>query len=222
MKKILEKQGWHLFAAIVLAGGVWLAAGWIDLSGTALGLSTRTWLVLGVVLPILHQFYVVLLWRGELYYQWLSRRVGERAFSIWAVGFMILFLSRPVTIIALGVADQGSLSIPLWLNLPLIVACGLICLYMAYSFIKFFGLKRALGMDHFQPDLYRDLPYVREGIFTWSSNAMYTYAFLALWLIGLVFQSRAALLGALFNHLFIWAHYSFTELPDMRVIYGDR
>jgi hypothetical protein len=92
---------------------------------------------------------------------------------------------------------------------------------MAYSFLKFFGAKRALGMDHFNPDLYRELPFVREGIFKWSSNAMYTYAFLALWVIGLIFESRAALLGALYNHLFIWAHYYFTELPDMQTIYGE-
>lgn len=220
--KILEKQGFHLLSAVLLSTGVWLAARLLDLSGFFLGLSTGAWLVLGVLLPVIHQFYVVLLWRGELYYSWLSKRLGERAFSAWAVGFMILFLTRPVTILALGVADRGSLPIPLWLNIPLISACSLICLYMAYSFVKYFSAKRALGMDHFQPELYRKMPFVREGIFKWSSNAMYTYAFLGLWLIGLFFQSRAALLVALFNHLFIWAHYYFTELPDMNTIYGKR
>ena len=50
---------------------------------------------------------------------------------------------------------------------------------------------------------------------------MYTFAFLALWMIGLIFQSRAALLAAGFNHAFVWAHYYFTEYPDMKVIYGE-
>jgi len=221
MGKILAKQGWQGLTAGLLAAGVWVAARSIDLSGTAMGLSTRDWLILAVLLPVIHQFYVVLLWRGELYYQWLSRIFGEKAFTVWSVGFMILFLTRPITILALGIADQGSLPIPSWLNLLLIAACLLICLYMAYSFVRFFGVKRALGMDHFQPDRYQELPFVRQGIFKWSSNAIYTYAFLALWLIGLVFRSRTALLGALFNHLFIWAHYYFTELPDMRAIYGS-
>jgi hypothetical protein len=220
MDKILEKQGWHLLAASLLAALVWLAAREMDLSGTALGLSTGAWLALSVALPILHQFYVVLLWRGEYYFQWLSSRFGEHAFRVWAAGFMILFLSRPITILALGVADRGSQPIAPWLNLILIGLSAFVTIYMAYSFVKFFGAKRALGMDHFQPDIYRDLPFVREGIFRWSSNAMYTFAFLALWMIGLIFQSRAALLGALFNHLYIWAHYYFTELPDMRAIYG--
>ncbi len=220
--KILERQGFHLLSAVLLSAGVWLAARLLNLSGSCLGLSTGAWLVLGVLLPVVHQFYVVLLWRGELYYGWLSKRLGERAFSVWGVGFMTLFLTRPITILALGVADRGSLPIPLWLNIPLIGVCSLICLYMAYSFVKYFGAKRALGMDHFQPELYRKMPFVREGIFKWSSNAMYSYAFLGLWLIGLVFQSRTALLVALFNHLFIWAHYYFTELPDMTAIYGKR
>ncbi len=221
MNKILEKQGWQLLIAVLLAGGVWLAARVMDLSGSYLGVSTGSWLSLAVLLPVIHQFYVVLLWRGELYYQWLSRKFGEKAFQVWALGFMILFLARPVTILALGIADQGSQPISPLLKFPLIAACTLICLYLAYSFVRYFGIKRALGMDHFQPDSFRKQPFVRQGIFNWSSNAMYSYGFLGLWLIGLIFQSRAALLGALFNHLFIWAHYYFTELPDMQVIYGE-
>jgi len=220
MHKILEKQGWHILAAGLLAAGVWLVSREIDLSGSALGLSTGTWLFLAVFLPVVHQFYVVLLWRSELHYQWLSSRFGEKGFTFWMAGFLIFFLTRPATILALGIADRGGLPIPLWLNLPLIAACTLISLYAAYSVVKYFGLKRAAGMDHFQPERYRELPFVQQGIFKWSANAMYTYAFSGLWLIGLVFQSQAALLGALFNHLYIWAHYYFTELPDMQVIYG--
>jgi protein-S-isoprenylcysteine O-methyltransferase Ste14 len=132
---------------------------------------------------------------------------------------MILFLARPLTVIALSFANQGTFPIPLWLNVPLIVTCLGVIIYMTYSFLKYFGIERALGMDHFKPEEYRNKPFVREGIFRWSSNAMYTYAFLALWLVGLIFTSSAALLAALFNHLFIWAHYYFTELPDMQYIY---
>jgi hypothetical protein len=132
---------------------------------------------------------------------------------------MILFIARPVTVLALGLANQGTFLIPLWLNYLLIVICLGVTGYMGYSFVKYFGVERALGMDHFELNDYRNKPFVREGIFRWSSNAMYTYAFLALWMIGLIFTSRAALLAALFNHLFIWAHYYFTEYPDMKYIY---
>jgi hypothetical protein len=220
--KMLEKQGYHLFSILVLSGGIWLAAQGDILEGAFLGLSTRTWLILSVLFPILHQIYVVICWRGELYYGWLSKALGERAFTAWAVGFMILFLARPITVFALAIANRGTLALPFWINIPLIGICLAIVVYMAYSFIKYFSAERALGIDHFQPEKYRNIPFVREGIFRWSSNAMYKYAFLALWMIGLIFNSKAALLAALFNHLYIWAHYYFTEYPDMQYIYQEK
>ena len=49
---------------------------------------------------------------------------------------------------------------------------------------------------------------------------MYTFGFLILWILGLVCLSQAALMAALFNHLYIWVHYYCTELPDIYAIYG--
>ncbi len=218
--KILSRQGYHLLSAVVLAGLVGIAARVPGLKGSLWGISTPAWLVLALLVPILHQFYVVVCWRGELYYGWLSRLLGEKAFDVWAVGFMALLLARPLTILALGYADRGTLPIPLWLNLPLLAVCLGLFAYLAYSFLRYFKMPRALGVDHFDPEVSRELPLVREGIFAWTPNAMYIFGFLALWAIGLAFQSRAALLAALFNHLFIWAHYYFTEYPDMLEIYG--
>jgi hypothetical protein len=43
---------------------------------------------------------------------------------------------------------------------------------------------------------------------------------LILWVPGLWWASPAALVVALFNHLYIWVHYYATERPDMRRIYG--
>lgn len=222
MMKIFEKQAYHLLSILVLGAGVWFLARGDVLVGSFLGLSTGSWLLMAFLFPVIHQIYVVILWRAELYYDWLSKNLGDRAFTIWGFGFMLLFLARPITILGLAIANQGTLVIPLWINSLLICASLAILIYMGYSFVKYFGVKRALGMDHFEPDRYRELPFVREGIFKWSSNAMYTYAFLALWVIALIFNSKAALLGAAFNHIYIWAHYYFTENPDMKFIYGDK
>jgi hypothetical protein len=57
-------------------------------------------------------------------------------------------------------------------------------------------------------------------MFKYSSNAMYTFGFLILWVPGLLLLSKAAILAGLFNHVYIWVHYFFTEAPDMKVIYG--
>jgi len=64
------------------------------------------------------------------------------------------------------------------------------------------------------------MPLVRKGIFRFTDNGMYLYAFLLFWSIAIYFSSTAALLVALFSHLYIWVHYYCTEQPDMEYIYG--
>ena len=217
--KILEKQGYHLFFLVLLLLGLSAAARGDVLDGSLWSLSTRTWLWLSILVPVIHQMYVVICWRAELYYNLLSKTFGERAFSIWSVGFMILFIARPVTVLGLAAANRGTLSVPLWLSGLLSLLIFALGVYLFYSVIKYFGMERALGIDHFEPDVYRDKPFVKQGIFKWSSNSMYLFGILLLWIPGLLFLSKAALLAALFNHLYIWVHYYFTEAPDMRFIY---
>jgi len=56
-----------------------------------------------------------------------------------------------------------------------------------------------------------------------SINPLYTYliyGLLILYLPGLLLLSKAALIVALFNHVYVWVHYYCTERPDMKVIYG--
>jgi len=93
-------------------------------------------------------------------------------------------------------------------------------LYLLYCIVKYFGLKRALGIDHFDA-AYREKPLVRRGIFKYVNNSMYIFGLLILWLPGLFLASKAALVAALFGHVYIWVHYFTVELPDMRLIYED-
>ncbi len=132
---------------------------------------------------------------------------------------MILFLTRPVFIFGLAIANQGTLPVPGWLGISLSVLCIPPVMYLGYSVLKHFGIERALGIDHFQPRIYRDRPFVKKGIFKWSSNSMYLYGFLLLWVPGLLLLSKAGLLSALFSHMYIWVHYYFTEYPDLKFIY---
>ncbi len=217
--KILEKQGYHLIFLSLLLFGVYAAARGNILAGSLWNIETSTWLWLAILDPVLHQVYAVVCWRGELYYQWLSKPFGERAFSIWTVGFMILFIGRLVTILALAASNRGTLPLSGRLGGFLTLLCFIPVVYLFYSVIKYFGMKRALGIDHFEPEVYRGKPLVKQGMFKWTPNAMYLYGFLLLWIPGLLFLSKAALLAALFNHLYIWVHYFFTEKPDMRYIY---
>ena len=90
--------------------------------------------------------------------------------------------------------------------------------YGQYSVFKYFGINKAFGYDHFDPEKFKHTPFVSKGIFKYTPNGMYTFVFLLLWIPGVLFQSKAALLAALFQHIYIWIHYYFTELPDIKFI----
>ena len=87
-----------------------------------------------------------------------------------------------------------------------------------YSVMRFFGTDRAAGLDHFD-DSVSKLPYVKKGIYKYTNNGMYLYAFFIVYLPGLLLFSKAALLIAIYSHIYIWVHYFFTESLDMKVIY---
>ena len=171
-------------------------------------------------MPIVHQTYVWLGWRLELHYALLSRRFGrQRGFRLFACGFSVLFAARLASIILLAVSNSGTLGLPQALGLALALLALLPSLYLYYSVLRYFGASRAYGIDHFDP-AYRHLPFVRQGIFRFTRNAIYTFGFGLLWMPGLIHLSEAALLAALFSQLYIWVHYYCTELPDIRHIYG--
>ena len=143
---------------------------------------------------------------------------AEPGFRIYLVLFFTLFVGRFVTLCALCLADQNTLSFPV--GLRLLLALPILCLagYTMYSIKRFFGFARAAGIDHFDSE-YRNRPLVREGVFRWTSNAMYVFAIQSLWLFGILAASKLALVAAAFQAIYIWVHYYGTEKPDMAFIY---
>ena len=145
--------------------------------------------------------------------------LGSGAFHAFAVGFAVIGISRVVTVFCLAYANRDSVVFdPLLLKI-VAVAALVPALYLFYSVKRYFTFTRAFGADHFDPSV-RDLPFVRKGIFRFTSNGIYVFGFLLFWVGGLWWESSAALIVALFNHLYIWVHYAATERPDMRRIYG--
>lgn len=218
---MLKKQGQHLLLLIVLLLGVYFLATGDVLAGQLWGISTETWLWIAIAVPVLHQVVVALLWRAELYHNKMTEWFGDRSFPVFKVIFTVLFVARPVTLILLGISNARTLN--LYPTLAYILA-GILFIpfaYTMYSVFHHFGVDRAYGEDHFKPALYKDKPFVKQGMFRFTDNAMYKFGFLILWAFALVFLSKAALLAAAFNHLYIWVHYYFTELPDIEHIYSS-
>jgi hypothetical protein len=216
---MLEKQGWHYFFLALLLAGVALLARGDVLVGSLWGISTQAWLWLAVAVPVIHQLFVWLFWRLELHHGLITRWFGDKGFAMYKFGFTVFFAGRPLSLILLGLANYQSLALNPVLAYVLAGILFIPFAYTMYSVAHYFGINRAYGIDHFDPS-YRNKPFVKQGMFQYTDNAMYKFGFLILWSIALVCLSQAALIAAAFNHLYIWVHFYFTELPDIRRIYA--
>jgi hypothetical protein len=209
----------HLLLLACLIPGAIFVAGPSLYEQTGLGKPVSFWFYACIGTAIVHQLVVWFVWRTQLTFSLFSRVFGKFDMLVWGGIFMPLLVLRPILLVALGIADSGSLisyrGFQIMVGLILLIPSA----YTLWSVIKFFGFTRGIGGDHFR-NSYRKLPLVKEGAFMYSSNAMYSYAFLILWAIALLAGSRAALAGALFQHAYIWVHMYCTENPDMQVIYG--
>lgn len=218
---MFEKQGQHYLLLVLLLAGVYVLASGELLSGQLWGMGTQIWLWIAIATPVLHQIAVALLWRAELYHLKLTDWFGDKAFLVFKVIFTILFVGRPVTLILLGISNANTLDLSPAIACSIAVVLFIPFAYTMYSVVHYFGIDRAYGEDHFKPTEYRNKPFVKQGMFRYTDNAMYKFGFLGLWVVAFAFLSKAALLVAAFNHLYIWVHFYFTELPDIRHIYGN-
>ncbi|CAB1064075.1 hypothetical protein D1BOALGB6SA_8866 [Olavius sp. associated proteobacterium Delta 1] len=217
---IFEKQWLHILAlAGLIAGLVLLGTSDSFQAGSLLGVDTMIWFRLAVAIAITHQVLVWFCWRTQLHLSLLTRLLGDNGFTVYAVLFSIFGIARVVAVFILAIANRNTIPLELAALRILAVLMAIPAVYLFYSVKRYFGFKRAFGVDHFDPS-YRSLPFVKKGIFRFTSNGMYTFGFFLLWVPGLWYGSIAALCAALFNHLYIWIHYYSTELPDIKRIYG--
>lgn len=218
---IFEKQWLHALLLAVLLSGMVLVTRYDGVrAGNLWGMSTQWWFWLAIGIAVTHQVFVWFCWRTELHASWLSGTFKENAFTLYAVGFSILGIMRVAVVFIVAFSNQDTLTWnPIVLKFLAVIVL-LPSLYLFYSVKRYFGFKRAFGVDHFERR-YRSLPFERRGIFRFTRNGMYVYGFLLLWVPALWWGSVAGLAVALFNHLYIWTHYFATELPDMRRIYSE-
>jgi protein-S-isoprenylcysteine O-methyltransferase Ste14 len=204
-------QGRHAFCLLIL-----------------LGCTTYVWRGMGnpqpclfwvaVAFPVLHQLFVWVAWRLELRSAFTSRVMG---FRMYLVVFFVLFGGRFVSLVALAWFDRASLPLTAAWRLPLVGVMAPLGIYAMVSVARYFGMVRAAGADHFDPK-YREMPLVKHGIYRFTSNGMYLYAFLLFWAIGMGLGSSAALVVAAFSHAYIWVHFYCVEEPDMDFLYSSR
>lgn len=207
---LFEGQVLHGVCLIALLALLWLCWKW-------LGEPHPIVFWVAAFTPVAHQIYVWLTWRFELNFKSISRLLGFRGY---VVGFFILFGGRFLFLFWLAWLDRGSAGFDPMLQFGLTIICAVPGLYAMYSVQRYFGMKRAAGADHFDA-AYRNMPLVKKGIFRFTSNGMYVYAFLLFWAIAFGFNSIAAIAVAAFSHAYIWVHHFATERIDMAYLYRD-
>lgn len=219
MKKVFEKQLYHLLGMIILLTGAYYATRWSGFyDGQLWGISAYAWFWASIIIVIAHQFFVWFTWRTELHHGLISKWLGQKAFDIYAAIFVLLIIGRGALPWLAGYANRGTWNIDP--SFAYIVAFIILfpVIYLIYSVAKYFTFRRALGVDHFDRT-YHGKPMVREGIFKYTDNAMYTFGLLFVWLPAFIFLSEAALISAAFSHLAVWLHYFTVEKPDIKIIY---
>ena len=202
-------QQLHIACLIPLLSLAWLA--W-----TYLGRPFPVAFWVAIAIPITHQIFVLVIWRTELRSQSISKTIGFRGYLI---GFSLLFYGRFISLLILAWLSRGSLNLSTLPQEVITTIFVLLGAYTVHSVIRYFEIKRVVGVDHFDPR-YREMTLVKEGIFRFSSNGMYVYGFLLFLAIAIGFNSAAALIVAVFNHAYIWVLFYTIEKPDMDYLYG--
>ena len=218
--RFFERQLLQLLILAVLFSSFYFAYDLFAVpAGQWLGFSTREWYLTATITPIIHQIYIWLCWRGELYFKALSKVFGRKAFTVFTVIFFLLISIRFFSIIAVCFADYQSLDIPGQARYPLSFILHLPALYAIYSVARYFGITRAAGEDHFKPEEYRNRPFVKQGMYKYSSNVLYVYVMLIFLAVAVVSASKGGFLAAFYMYATVWTHYFCTEKPDISYIY---
>jgi hypothetical protein len=214
------RQPLHLILLAILAAGVWVALG---IPGAREShnpsIPVGPVVVISVVLGVLHQLWVALFWRLELDSSGVSRRFGSSGFVVFAVGFLFLFASRFASLFVLAPLNRATIAVPSLCRLIPAGALAALGLWGMDSVFRHFGIRRALGLDHFEPSI-RRAGLVRGGAYRLTRNVMYVFVTPLFFLPALLWASVAGLVVGAFHYLAVWVHYYCTELPDMEVIYG--
>ncbi|HUE98001.1 MAG TPA: hypothetical protein VMN99_02035 [Anaerolineales bacterium] len=162
---MFEKQPQHYLLLIILLLSVYFFATGDVLAGQLWGIRTQVWLWIAVGTPVIHQIVVALLWRAELYHNIMTGWFDVKAFSVYKGIFTILFVGRPVTLIFLGISNANTLNLNPTLAYVLAGILFIPFAYTMYSVVNYFGIDRAYGEDHFKSSIYRNKPFVKQGMF---------------------------------------------------------
>ena len=146
---------------------------------------------------------------------------GPSGFVIYCVGFVLLITARLISIVYLAPLNSGTLTVPFEVRIVLVGIIAVLNVWGMYSVVRYFGLRRAFGLDHFDTSV-RHKGLVKGGAYRYIRNVMYLLVLPVFFVPALLWGSVASLILGVFQYIYVWVHYYCTELPDMSVIYGNK
>lgn len=220
LRKALAYQGYHL-AVYALVGALLYVAvrACPEGQGKAWGATTGHLIALSWLFVGLMQLWIAAGWRLELHFGALHAWFGRSAFGVFRAGFVLFAVPRLALLVPIAASSPGTLAMPLPLRVALVVVTTPFILWGVYSFVRYFGVDRIFGADHFDP-AYRSASLETRGIFAYVGNAGYAVVLTLIYHPALFFDSWLGLLTAAAHHALVWISYFCTEKPDMREIYG--
>ena len=204
------RQGFHLVGLLVLFIPILIV-------GRRLS-AADGWLLAAPLTAVLHQGLVATVWRSEIFGKHVSRRLGSRWSAVFGGFFFLLISARIGGTVGVSLASAGDYPV----NTIVLASTGSIILAVAWTgvdVLRYFGIRRALGGDHFSAE-YREMGLVRRGVFRCVPNPMYTFAALAFLLPGLFLRSYVGLAVGCYHYAAVWLHYWATEKPDLEFLYS--
>ena len=189
MNKLFKYQGIHLLAYIIIGLSIY----YITLKnpsgqGEFWKLSTFDWIIFSWIFVAMHQGWVLLFWRLELYFGKISSWMGKSGFVIFRIGFIIFASLRLLSLLPISISSSNTLFLPFYIRILLIILTTPLILWVIYSIIRYFSITRLFGADHFDP-MYREKSLEIRGIFKYIPNSMYTILLLIIYHPALLFDS---------------------------------
>lgn len=216
--KNLAGQDWHLALLVLLLTTLNLALRHYPVTGQdpLFGTATETWVWLGTGAAVLHHLYLVILQRVELATGWFKENAPSYAHLAFLADNLLFAMLRTGTLVMAAMAGKDAIYLPF--NLRLILALAFPVAYLLLAAHGRLPKPPAPAKSLFHPEA-----GFAAGKSTWSgekylARRRFFYHLLTplFYLPGLLTASNAALLLALFSHLYLWVHYFCTEVPDSR------
>jgi len=98
--KIWKHQFWHFLLLVILLMIVYFLCNTDAelLKGSLWNIFTKNWLAAAVFIPVVHQIYVLICWRSELYYQSISKFFGKKepTLELTVLWGLIIFTQKSI------------------------------------------------------------------------------------------------------------------------------